>query len=86
VSDKSRVTAGVLQLIGFFIAPGMGRLYLGDSKVGLLQLLGWIVGIFTVWLLIGVPIILAVAIWSGIDGLMILSGSVRDPYGRTLRA
>jgi TM2 domain-containing membrane protein YozV len=76
-SDKSRVTAGVLQIVGFFIAPGIGRLYLGDTRTGLIQLL---VCVF------GLPIVLAMAIWSGIDGVVILSGNVRDPHGRTLRA
>jgi hypothetical protein len=38
------------------------------------------------WMLIGIPIVLAMAIWPGIDGVVILSGNVRDPHGRTLRA
>lgn len=83
LSDKSRVTAGVLQIVGFFIAPGIGRLYLGDTKTGLIQLLVCVLGWFTMWLLVGIPIVLAMAIWSGI---VILSGSVRDPQGRTLRS
>jgi TM2 domain-containing membrane protein YozV len=86
LSDKSRVTAGVLQIVGFFIAPGIGGLYLGDTRTGLIQLLVCVLGWFTMWMLIGIPIVLAMAIWSGIDGVVILSGNVRDPQGRTLRA
>ena len=86
LSDKSRVTAGVLQIVGFFIAPGIGRLYLGDTRTGLIQLPVCVFGWFTMWVLIGIPIVLAMAIWSGIDGVVILSGNVRDPHGRTLRA
>jgi TM2 domain-containing membrane protein YozV len=86
LSDKSRVTAGMLQIVGFFIAPGIGRLYLGDTRTGLIQLLVCVFGWFTMWMLIGIPIILVMAIWSGIDGIVILTGSVRDPQGRTLRS
>ena len=86
LSDKSRVTAGVLQIVGFFIAPGIGRLYLGDTKTGLTQLLVCVMGWLTMWLLVGIPVVLAMAIWSGIDGIMIISGKVRDPQGRTLRS
>jgi TM2 domain-containing membrane protein YozV len=86
LSDKSRVTAGILQIVGFFIAPGIGRLYLGDTKVGLLQLLGCLFGWFTIWLLIGIPIVLGMALWSAIDGIVILGGTVRDQQGRVLRS
>lgn len=86
MSDKSRVTGGLLQLLGFFIVPGIGRLYLGYSTIGATQLILWVVGIFTLVIFIGIPLIFGVAIWALIDGILILSGSVSDPDGRTLRS
>lgn len=68
VSDRSRALGGVLQIL----IPGVGRLYLGYSAIGITQLLlsfcfiGWI--------------------WSVIDGIIILTGGVgMDGYGRKLR-
>jgi len=66
-SDKSRVLAGILQII----FPGVGRMYLGYSAYGVLQL---------IFALCGVGFI-----WSFIDGVIILAGGVRlDGYGRQL--
>jgi hypothetical protein len=66
-SDRSRILAGILQLI----IPGVGRIYLGFSAIGVLQL---------VLSLCGVGFI-----WSFIDGILILVGNVRmDGYGRQL--
>ncbi|GBE66209.1 hypothetical protein MFM001_26710 [Mycobacterium sp. MFM001] len=86
MSDKSRVAAGGLQLLGFFIVPGVGRLYLGYTAIGATQLILWVVGIATTILFIGFALILGVAIWSLVDGIIILSGSVRDPQDRVLRS
>ncbi|AIE83488.1 DUF4339 domain-containing protein [Fimbriimonas ginsengisoli] len=66
-SDKSRTLGGILQLI----VPGVGRMYLGFSAIGVLQL---------VLSLCGVGIL-----WSWVDGIIILAGGVRmDGYGRQL--
>lgn len=65
-SDKNRLTAAGLNII-----PGIGRLYLGHTAVGILQLL-------TSACMVG-------AIWSWIDAVYILSGGVKtDGYGREL--
>lgn len=67
-SDKSRIAAGVLQLV----LPGVGRMYLGYSAIGVLQLLLAFCG--------GIGYI-----WSIIDGILMLTGAVRmDGYGREL--
>ncbi len=68
VSDKSRLLGGILQLI----IPGIGRMYLGYSAIGVLQFfLGICTGVL--WL------------WSIIDGILILTGNLRiDGYGRRL--
>ncbi len=68
-SDKSRVLAGMLNLIP---PGGIGRLYLGYSAYGVLQL---VLGLLTC---VGY-------IWSVIDGIVMLSGGVKyDGYGRSI--
>lgn len=66
-SDRSRLVGGILNLL----IPGVGRMYLGYSAIGVLQLVLTLCGVGY--------------IWSFIDGILILSGSVRmDGYGREL--
>ncbi len=67
-SDRSRTASGILQLF----LPGVGRIYLGYSAHGVLQLF------FTLCFGIGF-------LWSFIDGIIILTGGVKlDGYGRQL--
>lgn len=73
-SEKSKVIAGLLQLLGLFGILGIGRFYLGYTGLGVAQLL---VGIFTC----GIGAI----IWGIIDAILILTDKVRDPQGRPLR-
>jgi TM2 domain-containing membrane protein YozV len=71
LSDKSKLTAGLLQLfVGGF---GVGRFYLGYTNIGVAQLLVTLVtcGIGSIWGLI--------------DAIMILTNKVPDSDGRTLR-
>ncbi|MFM9873572.1 MAG: GYF domain-containing protein [Fimbriimonadaceae bacterium] len=64
-SDKNRLTAALLNFL-----PGFGRLYLGHTAIGVLQLLTTPCGGF---------------LWSWIDGVYILAGGVKhDGYGREL--
>ena len=44
-SDKSRVLAGVLQLL----LPGIGRIYLGYAAFGVLQLIFTLCGVGAIW-------------------------------------
>ncbi|MHA7649971.1 TM2 domain-containing protein [Mycobacterium sp. ML4] len=84
LSDKSATTAGLLQL--FFGAFGVGRFYLESTQIAVIQLCLGLSGlIFTVFCIIGLPVLLGVGIWGFIDGIMILTGSVTDSYGRKLR-
>ncbi|GAA3697256.1 TM2 domain-containing protein [Gordonia hankookensis] len=82
-SDKSKVVAGLLQI--FLGSLGVGRFYLGDFQTGGIQLgltvIGWITAIFFV----GFLVLLGVGIWALIDGIMMLTGSVRDKNGLPLR-
>lgn len=73
-SDKSKVVSGLLQLLGLFGLVGIGRIYLGDTKLGVIQL---IVGLVTCGI--------GAVIWGIIDAILILTDKVRDPQGRPLR-
>ncbi|WP_431231662.1 NINE protein [Mycolicibacterium psychrotolerans] len=74
LSDKSKIVAGLLQLLGLFGLVGIGRIYLGYTGLGIAQLL---VGLVTCGI--------GAVIWGIIDGIMILTDKVRDPQGRPLR-
>jgi TM2 domain-containing membrane protein YozV len=73
-SDKSKMIAGLLQLLGLFGIVGIGRMYLGQVGLGVGQL---IVGLVTCGL--------GAVIWGIIDAILILTDKVRDPEGRPLR-
>ena len=81
LSDKSKIVAGLLQLLGLVGVLGIGRIYLGYTTLGIAQLIGGLVlGILTCGIGFIVPVI-----WGIIDSVLILSGQVRDPQGRPLR-
>jgi TM2 domain-containing membrane protein YozV len=73
-SDKSKTVAGLLQLLGLIGFAGIGRIYIGQTGVGVAQL---IVG----WVTCGV----GAAIWGVIDAILILTDNASDPWGRPLR-
>jgi TM2 domain-containing membrane protein YozV len=71
VSDKSKVVAGVLQiLLGGF---GAGRFYTGHTKIAFLQ-------IVATWCTLGIGVL-----WPLIDGILILVNGGTDAQGRPLR-
>ena len=74
LSDKSKVVAGLLQLIGLFGLVGIGRIYLGYTGLGIAQL---VVGLLTCGL--------GAVVWGIIDAVLLLTDKVRDPQGRPLR-
>ena len=74
LSDKSKVVAGLLQLLGLFGLVGIGRIYLGYTGLGIAQL---VVGLITC----GIGAI----VWGIIDAVLLLTDKVRDPEGRPLR-
>lgn len=69
-SDRQRIVGGLLQM---FLPFGVGRFYTGHTAMAVAQLL---VTLFTFGL---------GAIWSFIDGIVILAGNPTDPDGRPLR-
>ena len=80
-SDKSKVIAGLLQLLGLVGVLGIGRIYLGNTTLGITQLVGCLVfGIITCGIGFIVPVI-----WGIIDAVLIFTDRVRDSAGRPLR-
>ncbi|MFW0784075.1 NINE protein [Gordonia sp. CPCC 206044] len=83
-SDKSKVAAGLLQI--FLGSFGVGRYYIGDNTTGSIQLaltiIGWITAIF----IVGLFIVMGVGLWALIDGILMLTGSVKDRNGLPLRS
>lgn len=72
-SDKSKLVAGLLQI--FIGGLGIGRFYIGDTKIGVWQI---VVTVLTC----GIG-----AIWGLIDGIMMLvNDNVTDAQGRPLRS
>jgi hypothetical protein len=71
LSDKSKVAAGLLQLLlgGF----GAGRFYTGHTGIAIAQ-------IAATWLTCGLGVI-----WPVVDGILMLMGNVPDAQGRRLR-
>ena len=81
LSDKSKVVAGLLQLLGLVGILGIGRIYLGQNGLGITQLIsGLLIGIVTCGIGSIVPVI-----WGIVDAVLILTGKVRDSQGRPLR-
>jgi len=81
LSDKSKLLAGLLQLLGLIGVLGIGRIYLGYTRLGITELVGCLAfGILTCGFGFIVPVI-----WGIVDAVLILSDNVRDPYGRPLR-
>lgn len=85
-SDKSRTTAGLLQLLLPFAGVcGVGRLYAGQVGIGLAQLLGFFIGGALMVVLIGFVIAPAIWVWAVVDGIVLLASGGNDQYGRRLR-
>jgi TM2 domain-containing membrane protein YozV len=74
LSDKSKIVAGLLPLIGLFGLVGIGRIYLGYTGLGVAQL---VVGLITCGI--------GAVVWGIIDAVLIFTDKVRDPEGRPLR-
>ena len=70
-SDKSKLVAGLLQVL---LPLGIGRMYVGQTTIGVAQL---VVTVVTC----GVG-----AIWPFVDGILILVTDSRDAEGRILRS
>lgn len=87
LSDKSKVAAGLLQLLLPLVGvAGVGRLYAGHIGIGLTQLLGVIFSYVLICAFIGLLTVPVFLLWSFIDGIVLLCSSrVRDGSGRIMR-
>ncbi|MBO0680577.1 TM2 domain-containing protein [Mycolicibacterium sp. S2-37] len=74
LSEKSKLVAGLLQLLGLLGLVGIGRIYLGQTGLGVAQL---VVGLVTCGL--------GAVIWGIIDAILIFTDKVRDQQGLPLR-
>ncbi len=92
VSDKSKLAAGLLQLLpgGLFTIGGIGRLYAGNVNLAVAQLIAsfvaWVCFFCGFFLILPFFITFACWAWFVIDGIMMLSGRPVDGQGRPLRA
>ncbi len=86
-SEKSKLTAGLLQVLLTFMCGigGVGRLYAGQTGIGLAQLLGMLLSIPLMFLIIGFLTFPAFVLWSLIDGVLMLTGRPVDARGLPLR-
>jgi TM2 domain-containing membrane protein YozV len=85
-SDKTKVAAGLLQLLLPFVGIcGVGRLYAGHMAIGLIQLIGIFIGYVLLFVLIGFLVVPAIWLWTVIDGIVMLAGEPTDGFGRPLR-
>jgi hypothetical protein len=92
-SDKSKIVAGLLQLLlgALLSLGGVGRLYAGNTAIGVTQiclsLLGWIafwcgfVLFFVSWF-----VWFGLWVWFVVDGIVMLAGRPRDGQGRLLHS
>jgi hypothetical protein len=91
-SDKSKVTAGLLQIVlGFlFTLGGVGRLYAGNTAVGMVQLAASVVAWASFWcgFVAGFPFAVwfGIWLWFVIDGVLLIAGRPVDGQGRLLRS
>lgn len=74
LSDKSKLVAGLLQLLGLLGLVGIGRMYLGQTGLGIAQL---VVGLVTCGL--------GALVWGIVDAVLIFTDRVRDSQGLPLR-
>jgi TM2 domain-containing membrane protein YozV len=90
-SDKSKLAAGLLQLLpGFFLGlGGIGRLYAGYTSLGVVQIVVSVIGWISFWcgflLVFPFLIFFGAWLWAIIDGIILLAGRPTDPQGRLLR-
>lgn len=85
-SDKSRTTAGLLQLLLPLVGVcGVGRLYAGQTAIGLVQLIGFFVACVLMGVILGFFIAPAIWLWAVVDGIVLLASGGRDAFGRPLR-
>jgi len=59
-------------LVNILILPGLGSIIGGKTKSGVIQLILFIVGIPLSFLLIGIPLVIAMWIWGIVTGVELI--------------
>jgi TM2 domain-containing membrane protein YozV len=90
-SDKSKVTAGLLQLLlGIILVGGVGRLYSGNVGLGVAQLVvsfvAWFCFFCGFFVLLPWIVTFGAWVWFIVDGILVLTGRPVDGQGRPLRS
>lgn len=91
MSNKSKVTAGLLQLLlgAVFTLGGIGRLYAGNVGLGVAQLVATVIAWISFWcgfaLILPWFVTFGCWVWFVADGIVILVGRPADGQGRLLR-
>jgi TM2 domain-containing membrane protein YozV len=85
LSDKSALAGGLLQI--FFGILGIGRFYIGSNTIAVLQLCALAVVFVLTILTFGLASFLGFFLWifAFIDGILMITGQVKDGQGRKLR-
>jgi TM2 domain-containing membrane protein YozV len=90
-SDKSKMIAALLQILPAVLLSvgGVGRLYAGNTNMGIIQLIATVVGWASFWcgFVLFFPFILWVGlvIWFVVDGILMFTGRPVDGQGRLLK-
>jgi TM2 domain-containing membrane protein YozV len=83
VSPKSRL---ITTLLAFFLGHfGAHRFYLGKIGTAVTMLVLAIVGYVTMFIVVGFFFLAAVGIWSLIDFIMAIAGTIKDKDGKVVK-
>ena len=85
ISPKSRLAATLLCAIpALFGICGIHRLYIGKIGTGVTMIILSVVAWITVWFIVGIPIFVAVGIWTIVDFAFIVAGRTKDSQGLSI--
>lgn len=62
-------------LLNVLILPGLGSIIGGKTKVGIIQLVLTLIGIPLSYVIVGIPLIIAMWIWALITGIQMIKES-----------
>ena len=69
---RDKKTEAIVGLILNLVIPGVGSLIMKQTKVGIWQLVIYIVGVVTSWIFVGLPLMLGAWIWALITSIKAL--------------
>lgn len=81
-SNSDKTIAILALLLNTVILPGLGTIIAGKTKTGVWQIVLFIIGAFLSFILIGIPIVIAVWIWGIVSSITILKESEYDKTKR----